>query len=135
MPTNIDYSNIHMASHESAEFSSIPVILGDTPPIVVQRAKAGVSMPAYTVVGRDADNDGVLVPATAAIPPIGILCVAVDTTVPGAEGWVPYWAAGTFNYAALVFSADFATEQQKKDAFVDTGVQIFLDKPRYDQLA
>ncbi len=131
----IKYDGIHMAGNSSETWSSKPVILGDTPPIVSERGLAGVSMPAYTVIGKDATT-GKLIPATKAasdaVEPIGITTNAVDTTVAGAQGWVPYWAAGKFNYDALNFDASFATEADKKAAFEGTGVQIFLDKPRYD---
>ncbi|MNK37372.1 hypothetical protein D3C87_559380 [compost metagenome] len=130
----IKYDGIHMAGNSSESWSSKPVILGDTPPIVSERALAAVSLPAYSVVGKDVDGKLVLATMGGADPiaPVGITTNAVDTTVPGAQGWVPYWAAGKFNYDALNFDASFATEADKKAAFEGTGVQIFLDKPRYD---
>lgn len=130
----IKYDGIHMAGNSSESWSSKPVILGDTPPIVSDRALAAVSLPAYSVVGKDATGKLVLATMGGADPiaPVGITTNAVDLTVAGAQGWVPYWAAGKFNYDALNFDASFATEADKKAAFEGTGVQIFLDKPRYD---
>lgn len=137
---NIDYANIGLAGSQSDTFTTVELFFGDTPlPVtedaIVPSALATAGIPAWTPVYLDpetrelalADPDG-----TPAVLPNAITVVEVAAASPANTGLSVY-TAGHFNINALNWSADYATEADKRGAFAASPYsQIRIGVPAYD---
>lgn len=133
MSTVIPNADAGMAGIETESFRTVPLFAGEFPiatteEVVADAVVASADLPAYTVVGRDAD--GKIVPAVYdaatpanAIAPIGI---TVNTVKAGAGAkTVAVYRSGYFNRAALNWPESFDTDAVKARAFEASAPTIF----------
>ncbi len=117
----LDYSKVGIAAYEDGDsFTDIPLFTGDRE---VHNETFTVALnqtiPAYTVVAKDANGD--LVPAvygagdsTATPVAIALVGVATDGTT---KADIPGYTGGTFNPDYLVWDASYDTDAKKLAAF------------------
>lgn len=138
--TLIPQNDPYMAKASSEDFTTIELVMGDTPPIstspevVADATITSVDLPVNSVVGRD--GTGKLVLATTGsvdpnddIHPVGITTARVLTGA--TTKTVAIYRTGCFNPNALNWDASFNTAEKKRLAFEKTGADILLITPRY----
>lgn len=108
-------------------FTPFNLFAGETPRIVTDSAQVafGQNLAQYTVVAFNASgllvahDPGGVAPTNS---PVGILPEAVNATA--AACWTPYYAAGFFNHAALVWHASLTTLAARKLAVRGTPLMV-----------
>lgn len=114
---NIPYSNVGIAGFEvGASYGSTELFSGDTPLPVTEDfpVAAGVSIPAFSVVGLTAGN---VVIAEQDGDPLAIGITTAPVVGGASAKSVAVYRAGCFNPDALNWHASFDTDAKKAAAF------------------
>ena len=155
--TRIDQADHGRGSANYFGFTEIVLVTGNSPTISTEEvaASGALPLPAYSVVGRDENNELVLAtPNTAAegspsnaIEAIGVTAYSVDdpdqpaftNSEPGAgaaeSGPVSAWRDGCFNPNALNWSQAFqdAGPDAQRLAFENGHSQVYIREPQFDE--
>lgn len=134
----IPHNDVGMAGSQTEDFTTVVLITGNHPTIttaetVAAAALAAGDLPAFSVVGRGANDELVLATYNAdpeqAIAPIGITTNTVleDAT----DTSVPVYRDGGFNPDALNWHASFDTDEKKRLAFEGSQPMIIIRKPNF----
>jgi len=121
--TTIPYGDPGVASFATHSFDANELFTGDKPITTTEEVVAAATidsadLPAFSVVGRDANGELVMAKTSAtAVKPIGITVNTVkqDAT----DRRVAVYRTGCFNPAMLNFHADYNTDAKKRLAFED----------------
>jgi hypothetical protein len=132
MATNIPYDDAGMAAIQTEDFGRVPLWAGEapivtTPEVVADATVASADLPAFSVVGRDANGKLVMAKYATdetAIAPIGVTCSPVLTGATAKN--VAVYRGGFFNMAALNWDASFDTDAKKRLAFEASAPGIFV---------
>lgn len=131
MATNIPYDDAGMAKAETEAFGTVALWAGEAPvvttaEIVAAETVASADLPAFSVVGRNAEGELVMATSAAdgAIAPIGVTCSPVLTGATDLN--VAVYRGGYFNMAALNWDSSFDTDAKKRLAFEGSAPGIFV---------
>lgn len=137
--TVINQANAGLAFSADDTFNLVTLHTGPmpqmtTPEIVAAATISGGDLPAYSVVGRNAQGELVLATVDTVTPansikPVGITTVAVKQGATGRN--VPMWRDGMFNPDALNWHSSYTTDLLKKIAFEGSQASIYLRKPTF----
>lgn len=137
--TLINQDDPGMAVLKTESFKTIPLFTGDTPvnttpEVVADAVVTGQDLPAYSVVGRDAQNKLVMADISDVDPANHILPIGITTATvkDGATAKnVSVFRSGMFNPDALNWDASYDDDTKKRLAFEASQPSIFIRKPGY----
>ncbi len=119
MATNIPYSEVGIAGFEVSDSFGQTELFNSAIPLPVTEdfpVGASTTLEAFAVVGLSAGNLVMAKTSATAVVPIGIMTAKVVTGV-GETDRIAIYRAGNFNLAALVWHADYSTDDLKAAAF------------------